>query len=345
MPQENRRRRQKSFQLNAFGAKTSDTLGRGMLYRNIMLRLSGGMTIAAANNLRANLGRGDEWSLIDRVDLIANGTDVVRSFPGWQLYNFNRHLLGSAPRSSAALGDGTTANPTFDSTLIVPFAQPLSAKPIDTFLDSNSIADFRIEVVTNPAASVISGTPPSAVNATLDVISEESFGIEGNFSTCRIYPIQQATPGANANFQIQLPVGPMYRGFLINAADGSGPMATDLPNAITNVQVKSGTTVFQDIPWAVLRDVARNRLGFAREKVQNVAAPAVVQGAYLDAQRSARAIEDATVFLDILTDGYLNEAIDSNGYSELYLEFNCAAACTINVMPIQVFRPAPRKPK
>ena len=337
MPQQIRRRRQGSINVTSFGNKFVQPLGRGMIYRELALRWVGALTFgAAANNAAANFVRGDEWGCIARIDVIANGTDVIRSFTGSQLAMINRLVYGNHGRTAPQIGDGATAAPAFDSTLILPFWQFLAVKPMDTALDSSKLSDLRLEITMEPAANITT-TPPTAINANLHIVSMESFGIEGVFSDCKIYPLQQVVGGANANVQVQLPVTALYRGFFINCAAGAGQNSSD-QDSINNVQLVSGTTIFADVPWAVLRDWQRQRTNLPdREQIQNVAATAPITGGFLNNFKSARMIEDAWTFLDLVPDGYLSEGVDSVGFSELFLNFDVAAACTLTVLPTQVF--------
>lgn len=339
MGQQTRVRKQQSIPLTSFGAKSVVQLGKGMQYREIMLRLSGALTFTlAAQNAAADIGRGDEWSLIQRIDLIANGADVIRSFSGSQLRMINRLVYGTVPRLSATLGDGTTAAPTFDSTLTIPLWMFQCIRPVDTLLDSSKLADLRLEITTNTAAGFSkNATPPTAVNATLDVHSYESFGLEGNFSDTRIYQIQDTVPAANAARQILLPTTALYRGFFINTAAGSADTSADAPSSLTNIKLQSGTQVFRDIPARVLRDWQRQRVGFAQELVQTTAGAAAVNGNKLACGKSTLLDEDAWLWFDLCQDGYLTEGIDTVGLSELVMELNIAAACTVTVIPVQVF--------
>lgn len=338
MPQQVRRRKQGSINITAFGTKYVQPLGRGMILRESALRLSGSMTWAsAANNNLATAARGDEWAAINRIDLIANGSDIIRSFSGPQLRMFNRLVYNSPGRLSAQYGDGSTASPTFDSTLILPLWQFLAARPMDTALDTSRLSDLRLEVTTETANGVQSAAAPTAIAATLDIETLESFGIEGVFSDCKIYPIQSSYSAANGAAQIQLPVSALYRGFFINTATSGASIGDDAANVITNVKLVSGTTVFYDCPWPILRDWQRQRTGMNRSLVQTTAGAATVNGNWLRAMRSARVDEDAWAFMDLCPDGYLTEGIDSVGLSELYLELNVASACTVTVLPVQIF--------
>lgn len=351
MAQSTRTRRQGSLNIAAFSQKIIQPLGKGMLLRELILRLSGSFTQIAGNNVAATLNRGDEWGLLERIDVVVNGSDVIRTFSGPFLRMLNRFWYGQTARYSPFLGAGG-ADPQFDSVLIIPFWMPLSVKPIDTALDTSKLSDFRLEV-TIAAAATVNTAVPTAVAATLDIYSYESFGLDGDFTDMRIYPIQQVLQGANANQQVQLPVGPLYRGFIINYAASSLVTGADIPayqvgtnaqlltaTGITNVQLISGTTIFRDMNSRVLMDWQRQRLNFGREMTPNAAQTGVlntIQPIFQDITRSALADEEAWMFMDLCQDGYLGEGIDSIGFSELYLNLNIAAAGTLTVFPMALY--------
>lgn len=341
--QQVRFRRQTTLTLNSFSQKQTFQLGRGMIYREIVLRLYGSFTYAlAANNARATLGRADEWSAIQNVSIVVNGTDTIRSFTGTQLFMMNRLLLGGVKRQSITLGDGATAGPpnlSYDSTLVIPFWMPMSAKPFDTCIDSSKLADFRIEVTTNTSADINSANGPTAISASLDICSLESFGVDANFTDYKIPTIVQTVSAANTELQIQVPVTPVYRGFLINIAAGANQTSADSPNVLQNLQVVSGTTIFRDIPAPMLLDWQRQRTGFAREQAPSLAAsPQLSNGFQWQAiVKSANLTEDAWYWFDMCNDGYLTEGIDTLGYSELFLRLNVNAGCTVTVQQHQMF--------
>ena len=89
-----------------------------MQYRRLKLRLKGQLTLAAANNTAALTKRGDEWAVVKKIEIIANGTDVVKTIPGTELRWMNPIWNNTMPNVTAALADGVTVDVPFDSTLI-----------------------------------------------------------------------------------------------------------------------------------------------------------------------------------------------------------------------------------
>lgn len=354
MAQQTRFRQQGTLLINgaaAFGSKLIQPLGRGYIYRELALRLAGTITwAAAASNAAATMNRGDEWGLIDKIEVIQNGSDVIRSFTGFQLFMLNKVLYGGVGRVSPQMGDGATAAPYFDSTLIIPFWQPRSFKPMDTAVDSGKLADFRIEITVAPANGVNTAANATNVNASVYVGSYESFGIDAEFSTCRMWQIQNVIGGATPEFQVPIPVTSLYRGFLCNfAATAAGTAADIAPysavgaaTGLTNLQLKSGTNIFRDINARMLKDWDQQRMGWSRQLIQNAAATAPVTGGFTNVRRNTNLNEDAWVWFDLAQDGYLAEGIDTVGFSEFNLIANVAAAGTLTVIPVAIW---PRRGK
>jgi hypothetical protein len=327
--QDVRWRRQTPVTYTGSGTKQVVALSRGMVYREILLTLTCAPTLTAANNTLANALRGDEWGCVKRIDIIANGSDVLRSFTGAQLWWLNRNYYGINPRVLPTLGDGATANPTLTSTLMIPFWTPKSHTPLDTALNSAELSDLRLEITWGTFSDINSAATAWTANPTINVGSMESFGLDGPFNLARVFTQTAQPSGANSEYRVDIPVGPMYRGFLINTSTGG----TDTEGLITNFKLVSGTTVFYDQSEDQVRDVQymRNSLviPFLRPTASGIGYTPRLKNNPQENERAWYAIE-------LVTDGYTTEAIDSYGLSELYFSFNVSAAATIVVVPMQI---------
>lgn len=315
-----------SFQSNQ---KQSERLPRGMILRELYLRLEGAATVTGVNNTQANTDPADEWGVVKRIDIIANNTDVIKSISGRALWWLNKMLYGVNPRVTPALGDGATANPPFDSVLVLPFWMPGTIRPMDTALDTRELSDLKIEITWGTFTDINSAATAFTTNPTLKAYSLESFGATGPFSQWRIFEIEQEITANNARFQIQLPVGPIYRGFLVNTTD-AGVEQNDILN---NLKIVSGTTVFHDLPESVMRQAVDIRQGMVRGLDDGASA------AFTEDKRSTEANRDAWYWIDMVTDGFLSEGIDTLGFSEFELECDVtvgAGTTKIFVYPQQI---------
>lgn len=329
MGQQVRRRFQKSVQFVA-NNKVNEDLSRGMIYRELALRLTGAATTTGVNNTGANTLKGDEWGVVKRIDVIANNTDVIKSISGVELWWLNFFWYGARPQVTAAIGDGATANPPFESVLILPFWMPQSVRPIDTALDSRELSDLKIEVTWGTFTDINSAATAFTTAPQLHVSSVESFGVAGPFAQWRTYEIQQQITATNPRLQIQLPVGPIYRGFYVNFTDAN----VDSGAILNNFKVVSGTTVFADVREEDLRQVQAIRTNLQRDF-----GPTGATGAYLPFLRGNANNYMGHYYYDHCMDGFLSEGIDTLGFSEFTLELDVAVGggtTRVFVLPQQI---------
>lgn len=299
--------------------KESEQLSRGMVYRELGIRLKGQLAVTAANNTAAKTKRGDEFAVIRRLDIIANNTDTLRSIKGPDLWWLNYFLFGTTPEVSSAIGDGATDNPEFDTILRLPFWMPRSIRPMDTALDARELSDLKVEIVWGTHTDINADATAFTVSPTVEISSLESFGVKGPFSQFRMFPIEKSITASNPQFTIDLAVGKMYRGFLLafeNAAADSGAV-------LNNFKWISGTTVFADQKAKELHEEYITRHGLPRNPTRRGTANDVA-GLYL---------------YDHVTDGYMSEAVDALGFSELQLELDVAKPAgdtKVTVYPMQL---------
>lgn len=329
MGQQVRRRKQGNVQYQA-NSKESLSLSRGMIYREIYLKLRGSVTpVNAAGNSQALTLTGDEWAAVKRIDLIANNTDVLRSISGNQLWWLNYFMYGVPPDITPGLGDDTLTEVPFASHLILPLWMPRSLRPMDTALDARELSDLKIEITWGSEVDIQAAATGWGVDPVLEVHSLESFGAKGPFSQWRVYAIEKEIAATAAQFQVQLPVGPMYRGFLMNFTD-AGKDANDILN---NMKIISGTTVFADVPALMLNELDRLRMSVSRFWDNG--------GEAYDALRRGDTYNslEGWYFYDHVTDGYLSESIDTLGFSEFELELDVtvgAGTTKAFILPLQI---------
>lgn len=323
-------RRQQPVTYTGSGQKQIVQLNKGLLYRALMLRLTGAATTTIANNTAALTSLGDEWGVIKKVEIIANGSDVLFSMSGNDLWWYNRLWYDTFPHVTPTIGDGATANPAFDSTLIIPFWSPRSSKKIDTALFSGEFSDFRLEITWGTFTDINSAATAFTTNPVVEVGSTEQEPSVLPPVLRRIIKYVQQPAGANAAFRIPLDVGPMYRGFLINTTNTAG--TTESAAQFSNVKLVSGSTVYADISEPMLQQSGNLLYGipFGIEKT-------TAGIAYQTTPRISTSSSQAAWYnFDLVQDGYLTEAINTSSLSELYLEFNVTGACTINVLASQL---------
>ncbi len=312
MPGQQTRTRQQTvipFQANSLVA--SQQLGLGMMYRELYLTLAGPIDAGAAIT-HANLKNGDEWACVKRIDIVANGTDNIRSITGEELRMWNLFMYDRAPRLVQGWVGAGGHPVAFKSTLILPFWMQKSRKPLDTILNSAKLSDLRVNITWGDATSITSAATPSfTVAPTMTITSRESFGISGKFSVWRWLRLQDANVLAQDEYTVLLPLGNMYRGFMINCKDTNG---VDLVDAIDKVELRSGTNVYFSADPRIVRD--QYIINWDME-----AGLADSTGAENKVAISDNTKIDGWTYIDLIDDGYLSEAIDTLSLSELKLVF------------------------
>ncbi len=308
------------FVANAKQAK--EITMRGMVWREMFLRLTGQLTLASADNTPALTQVGDEWALVQDITIRINGRDVFKRIDGPSLRWLQYYLYGEFPRKALGqIGDGATANASFDSTLIIPFWMPRSQHPMDFAFDTSKVSRIDIEILWGNYNNVNGDATGFTVPPSLEVLVYEVANVGGTFSRWNVFPISEVIAGATSKYQVKIPVGFLYRSFLVH----------DMSNIITNWYLDSHPTEWLNMPDQVIRDV----LAIDRRN-------SIVPGAFTNTWYLAGATGDDIShfkYFDAAGHGSNIESIDSFGLSEFYMKFDTSAAGSIVVYPSQLVVP------
>ncbi len=306
-------------------------LTKGMVYRQLSLELTGAPTLTAANNTQANTQMGDEWGVLTNLQIQANGSDIFRNFTGDDLFWMNWFWYTQSPAITSTLGDGATANPAFDSTLLFPFWYPQSYHPFDTIINSARFSDFQLLATFGSFTAINSAATAWTTNPQINVNSHEQLLPADPNQAPQLNWVQKKLSnipgGANGAYRVLLDAGVNYSRFLINVKNstgtadaGSATFATALTGLISNVKVVGGGgRVYEDRSVAEAFQECRVRKGL----LQSVS------------RRSNSSSSNAWFELDLCPDGRLKEAMPNP--ADAYLEFNVVANCQINVFPSIIF--------
>jgi hypothetical protein len=199
-------------------------MDRTMFYRSINLRFTGSITTTATSTV-ANLSGGDEWGLVQRINLVANGGNYIRSISGEQLVMVNYLLQGYLKNLTSLVGAAGTY--TFDSTLPLWMCLPGNmGKAIDATLNATLLSDLYLSVTWgNPAnINAAAGTTVSA-STQIEVSQDQAFFLDPTivpaFSLTQLqaYTFQNIpqTGQGTQGYNYQIPVGQTYPFILINA--------------------------------------------------------------------------------------------------------------------------------
>jgi hypothetical protein len=304
-------------------------LGRGAFLKDLALRLTGQPTVTDANNTAAKTKRGDEWGVITKLEVVANGGNVIRSYTGAELWWENLHWYKVHPQVTATLGDSATANPSFDSTLILPFWIPGSVRPMDTMLAAQQYDQLKLRVTWGAYTDINGDASAWTANPSLAVSRLESVPAA---STLKFDPsklglwlntrLQEVYTAANTSAKVRLPTGRVYRGFTLNTATSG---TTDAAAKVTNIKLWNGSQLLLDVSETALH-----------------------QGYILRSGRQRTVAKRGTTFnsetawhrIDLCPDGYLTESLNSQGFGELYFELNVAATTYLTIIADELLMPA-----
>lgn len=358
-PLQQKRRLHTTIQYSSGNTKP-EKLQKGLVIRRLLLRLKGTITVAAADNVKANWDRGGEWALIKTLKIIVNSNQVIRQFTGYDLFLFHFLTMMRRPHISPLIGSGvvlakTDTTPHFDSVICIPFSDPWSIKPLDTALNTSDYNDIRIEVEWNAIANVCGGTTGSTdASATLDVHADEFeapagsdyASDSGSFLPTTIRPVYQSGNGAT-DVTFDLGTGPSCRGLLINLSTTASSRTTDKPDIATNLKLTRGPETIIDQPAQVIYQDGWRRHGFLFNDALN--RPSAItgsgfppvntvtaqadQGGYANLTMSELSDLRASYWIDLCPDGYFTEAIATQGLPDFKLIVSTNATVDVAVFP------------
>lgn len=247
---------------NANGTET-EKLNRQDLIRYLEVRLNGQLTISSTDNTSGNTARGDEWSLINSIDIVANGKQVLKSYDPNLLWWQNYYLFGAVPKISPELGDGT-ANPNYDCTLIIPFWKPDAVRPFEYTLDPRQFSNLQIRIDWTDETAVNSNASGHETDPSLRVSAQRAEYKEGssefNYSLFKEYTVEGTITSDNPNLVEELPVNGMLSGLLMEFTDGDADDGT----VLNNFTVESGGTTYATYKDPELGDARRLLEGLPR---------------------------------------------------------------------------------
>jgi len=221
----------------------------------------------------------------------------------------------------------TAATHPYGGVILVPFSMPRAIREIDTLLNSGRLSTLELRItygaLTATSCEMFStdATAYTVAGSTCDVEVHvnESIRLDGKaepYSAYKELYIEKDVVAAAAEFQILLPVGNRYRGFLIET-ESDGNMVDTILNKVT---IKSGTDVFKSIARADLQ--GDNAIKYD-----------------LEAQTFV-----GYCYVDFCTEGRLVDALDASRLSslEMILDVNNPGTVDkVRVYPCEIVPPMP----
>lgn len=335
-----------------FAANQTRTLPlpRNYAYRCLNLLLICDLTRAATAADGGGPKDAAPAQLVKNIMIRANGRDVIKNIDFESQHRINQIAHGTRPYIYAE--DWSGYDDAADKVLKVACRIDLemwrAIRPIDTLLDSAGLATLELIITWGAGLDTMNDTWPGpggsaesvTVNeATLYVSSVESVGVPAGtvFMTNKEYMIRSQVTAASARHQIQLPVGNLYRWFILKTHSDGDQVDSILPFSLTNqntIQIQAGTEVFKYRIAGCLQ--ADNRLEYMMEVPERTGTAAALN------HRLQELLLEGYYVLEFVKDGRLTECLDTAKLSSLELILDVAHPGTddfIDVFPCELIRP------
>jgi hypothetical protein len=314
------KRRVGSATYTSAGSVSTIELPRNYNYRRLLCRITGTNTTAGGTAGGAVHPHAAHRA-ISRLELIANGRDTIMSISPEALKIMNILDYGCVPAFSNPSAI-TAAAYTFSASFILDLALVRSVRPIDTLFPAAGLSTLDLKVTWGAGLDMFTGAvtiTSATISACELVVSsfEEVGAIPGGVGVNKLFTIDRTITAASTNFQIQVPVGNLYRGFLVHTKNDEVPVDTMLDGA----RVEAGTEVFQN--WLTNDEL-------------------------LDYNKLNHHLETRLVGYHLLdwldSDGFLSEILDTRKLSNLDITLNVALPSgttrKVQVFPQEIILPA-----
>lgn len=219
-------------------------------YRFVMIELTGSLTVASAT--ATSVPADSPCDLIDRVDLVANGKDVLCQVP------FVFAVMGNyeVDYSTEKTAPGTSqATHTIRAVGILDLFNADGLRPKDSAFKAWNTQLFQLRLVTRDADSIIvkgsaTLTLSASINVLVDSLIDSDRG-EAKFFKKSTYQTAQFA-AANSEYAFDLPVGNVMRYIGIRATDDGAPDDALVKAVIFRID---DTDVRCNLTWKQLRSV------------------------------------------------------------------------------------------
>lgn len=289
--------------------------------------------------------------LIQNITIRANGRDVIKSYDFETLHRLSemRHHTRPYIYSEDWSGYADKTNSVLKVTAVIDFAMWDAIRPIDTLLDSAGLATLDMIVTWGSGLDTMNDTWPGSGgsgesvtvdSATLYVSSVEEVGVPAGaqFMTNKEYMIRKQVTATDNNFQIDLPVGNLYRSIVLKTHSDGDQVDTIIPFGLTNqntIQIASGTEVFK-------HRIAGSLQAHASKLMKELEIPERTGSAAALNHRLQSLLQEGYYLLEFCPDGRLTECLDTSRLSDLKLTLQVVSVGTtdfVDVFPVELIQP------
>lgn len=239
---------------------------RNHLFKNLLLEFNGAITIAGGTTNGTVWGE-QPFSLIRRVRVIRNGSEILQNLDGGALSRISRvNHFTTVPVTSIANG-AIVSSATIKFALPVDFAVLGLSNPGISLLRAVGTSSLELEITMGNANQhiVFGGDRAESIDAGayIDVYSREILDVSGIFSDKQFAVHRTEVTADNPELTIDLPLGPLYRRIFVRATAQGGGLLSDV--IVNNVSLKSDALFahYDKVGWYTLQ--AQNKIDYHLE--------------------------------------------------------------------------------
>lgn len=229
------------------------------------------LEVTHINGANPKLNDAKLWSLINSLEIVANGNENIKQIPATKIFIDNIIYSGMDGLNSIDLTQNETK--TSYAYAMIHFDTPNAVRPHDTIINTRLFSTFDLLVNWGSNASL--GSDITVNDAKLSVNSGALNGYVRNAGeTIKFFKetslMKEVTSSTN-EMTISLPVEKLYKGLTIMSTNDN--KATN--SIIKNVIIKSGETVFFNWDFEMLQ--ALNNMKFKPETKENLTGVGIVE--------------------------------------------------------------------
>lgn len=274
-----------------------------LLQKGITLRLSGTLVVGVA---AATVFSEAPLQLMKNVRIVGDGRRVLVNSPAQDLFRL-AHLAHGKQWELSPPGTAVGNRP-FSATIHISHEHLRALMPVESLFDPRVFKKVTVEITWGAATDIATagGGGTIALSAvSCDVLLDQtSEGVQQILFDHEVTGDEQAVVASSNLFQFRVPQNGLLTGVLIrttrDAGAGAGPVPVD--DIVTAIGLKSDTTVAHadGVAWATLQ---RENVGMFN----------------LDGGASAGAQIPGYAFLDLMENGQIASALQTNALNDLRL--------------------------
>ncbi len=336
------RRQLDSAQNFSANAPISFDLPRDSVYKEIALLLEFQVTTGAGGAF-SGFFNGSPWTLIKRLELIADGKDTIKSYDGATLADINMFDYGVYPPTPLmTLAAGATTG-LLRFIAIISLEAKGMIRPQNTWLDARKLSSLELRITFGSGLADLASTTTAVItldtyritpfgHEILDVAGESTFSIAQEVMTSQAFPTNTGTQR-----KFRLNVGNAYSRILISCRDQNGRAGVNRLQRIALIE----NGIFTRRNWDAGLLKLHNSLAYAPANFNLGSAPNIPGSS---ATGRAGGYRDDVYMLNIAEDGAENSLLDTRGYSDLSLELDWDGANATDLVRFtpRIYVPAAR---